>query len=104
MVLNVLGCYALIQPRFGLPGYGVTGAAWASVAATHAGFAVIAFGYFRGIGYDKAPGPLRLRLSEFVRMLRFGIPNGVNWVLEFAAFGLFINAVVGHLRPPVLPG
>jgi MATE family multidrug resistance protein len=31
MVANVLGCYALIEPRFGLPGYGVAGSAWASV-------------------------------------------------------------------------
>lgn len=35
-------------------------------------------------------------------MLRFGLPNGVNWFLEFAAFALFINVVVGHLGTTAL--
>jgi len=30
-------------------------------------------------------------------MLRFGLPNGANWFLEFSAFVLFVNAGVGHL-------
>ena len=30
-------------------------------------------------------------------MLRFGLPNGINWFLEFSAFVLFVNAGVGHL-------
>jgi MATE family multidrug resistance protein len=37
-----------------------------------------------------------------VRVLRFGLPNGINWFLEFAAFVLFINVVVGHLGTTVL--
>ena len=43
MVINVIGCYALIEPRFGLPGYGVAGSAWASVIASWLGFAYIAY-------------------------------------------------------------
>jgi len=35
-------------------------------------------------------------------MLRFGLPNGVNWFLEFGAFMLFINTVVGHLGTTAL--
>jgi MATE family multidrug resistance protein len=30
-------------------------------------------------------------------MLRFGIPNGLNWFLEFAAFMFFVNVVVADL-------
>ncbi len=102
MVANVLGCYALIQPRFGLPGYGVAGAAWASVGASFLGFAVVASVFLRGVGYAKPRGPLGLRASELVRVLRFGLPNGINWFLEFAAFVLYINFVVGHLGTTVL--
>jgi multidrug resistance protein, MATE family len=101
MVLNVVGCYALIQPRFGLPGYGVAGAGWASVFATWTGFAVVAVTFAR----DTLAAPTRagaLRMSEFARVLRFGVPNGANWFLEFAAFALFVNVVTAHLGTSVL--
>src|SRR4029077_12461935 len=34
---------------------------------------------------------------ELRRVLRFGLPNGVNWFLEFAAFQLFVNVVLADL-------
>jgi MATE family multidrug resistance protein len=102
MVSNVVLNYALIEPRFGLPGYGVAGAAWASTIASWLGFGVVATGFFTGRGYDRVKGALNLRMSELVRVLKFGLPNGVNWFLEFAAFALFINVVVGHLGTTTL--
>jgi MATE family multidrug resistance protein len=102
MLFNVFGCYLLIEPRFGLPGYGVAGSAWASVIATWLGFACIALAFVRGWGYEPMASSLRMRRDELVRMLRFGLPSGVNWFLEFAAFALFINLVVGHLGTRVL--
>lgn len=97
MVVNVALNYVLIQPRFGLPGYGVAGAAAASVAASVIGLLPAWAAFARGLGYESAGERLRLRWSEFRRMLRFGLPNGVNWFLEFGAFVLFINIVVGRL-------
>lgn len=49
-----------------------------------------------------APGapraPLRgLTLHELARVVRFGLPNGVNWALEFAAFQVFVNVVLANL-------
>jgi MATE family multidrug resistance protein len=99
MFVNIAGNYLLIEPRFGLPGYGVTGAACASVFASWVGFLVIAVPFFRDA---RARQPGRLRLAELGRVFRFGLPNGVNWFLEFAAFVLFINVVVGHLGTTVL--
>lgn len=93
MVVNVLANWLLIEPHFGLPGYGVVGSASASVFATWLGFATIAWLFLR----ERSAAPLGLRLREFGRMLRFGLPNGVNWFLEFSAFVLFVNAGVGHL-------
>ena len=29
--------------------------------------------------------------------MRFGLPNGLNWFLEFAAFQLFVNVVLASL-------
>jgi MATE family multidrug resistance protein len=102
MTVNVALNYVLVQPRFGLPGYGVAGSAWASVIASWLGFGVVAYGFWRGRGYDKVPGPLDLRMPELKRVLRFGLPNGFNWFLEFAAFALFINVVIGHLGTTTL--
>ena len=102
MVANVILNYALIEPRFGLPGYGVTGAAWASTISTWIGFLVVAVLFFTRRGYDLPRAPIVLRTSELWRVLRFGFPNGVNWFLEFAAFALFINVVVGHLGTTTL--
>lgn len=102
MVLDVGFNYLLIEPRFGLPGYGVAGAAWGSTVSSWVGLGVVAFWFLRGKGYERLAGPLGLRMSELRRVLRFGLPNGVNWFLEFAAFILFINVVVGHLGTTTL--
>ncbi|HEX5660016.1 MAG TPA: MATE family efflux transporter [Polyangiales bacterium] len=97
MLTNVLLCYLLIEPRFGLPGYGVAGSAWAAVIATTLGFFVIVTIYTR-----RARWSFDFRMPEFLRLLRFGAPNGMNWFLEFTAFTLFINLVVGHLGTSTL--
>jgi MATE family multidrug resistance protein len=104
MVSNVLGNYLLIQPRFGLPGYGVAGTASSSTIASWLGFAVLLTLFAAGYGYERAQGSVvrGLRWSELQRVLRFGLPSGANWFLEFAAFALFINLVVGSLGTSVL--
>jgi MATE family multidrug resistance protein len=102
MVANVGLNWVLIYGNLGAPEMGVAGAALASTLATWLGFAYALF-VFRGaerrIPRDQ---PLRLRLTEFLRMLRFGIPNGLNWFLEFAAFAIFINAIVAPLGTTVV--
>jgi multidrug resistance protein, MATE family len=102
MAVNIALNYLLIEPRLGLPGYGVAGAAWASVVASWTGFAVIAAGFSRGLGYARTGGSLPLDPRELLRVLRFGLPNGVNWFLEFAAFALFVNYVVTRLGTSAL--
>jgi MATE family multidrug resistance protein len=95
MVLNVGLNYLLIQGHWGAPALGVRGAAIASVIATYAGFAYLLLVFLSE--RRKAPAMGQLRLSEFWRMLRFGLPNGMNWFLEFAAFLFFLDVVVADL-------
>jgi MATE family multidrug resistance protein len=102
MLVNGVGCYALIQPRFSLPGFGVPGAGWASVTASWCGFAVAAIAFWRDRPKERASADSKLRLSELLRVLRFGLPNGTNWFLEFAAFAVFVNVVAAHLGTSVL--
>ncbi len=102
MIVNIALNYALIEPRFGLPGYGAAGAAWASSAASYIGFFGLLACFLLGVGHDVPRARPRLRLREFLRTLRFGLPSGINYFLEFAAFVMFINVVVGHLGTTTL--
>ncbi len=97
MISNVVLNYLLIQPRFGLPGFGVAGASAASLAATCVGLLPALVPFLREKVEKSA-----LSGREFWRMLRFGLPNGVNWFLEFGAFVFFINIVIGHLGTTAL--
>ena len=102
MVLNVLLNYMLVAGHWGAPAMGVAGSALASSIATWCGLLVLlwAFGTRKMTG--KIEGPLNLRLSEFLRMLRFGVPHGFNWFLEFTAFWIFITVVIAKLGTTVL--
>ncbi|HKO92459.1 MAG TPA: MATE family efflux transporter [Polyangiaceae bacterium] len=99
MGANVVGNYLLIEPHLGLPGHGVRGAAWASTLATVAGFLFILVPFAREA---KSAQPGSWSTREFGRVLRFGVPNGINWFLEFAAFVLFINVMVTPLGTTTL--
>lgn len=101
MVTNVGLNWVLIYGHLGFPALGVAGSAIASVIATWLGLLVVAVVFARGYMPGRiesvavAPGPLRR--AEFTRMLRFGLPNGLNWFLEFSAFLVFINVIFADL-------
>jgi MATE family multidrug resistance protein len=98
MIINVFFNWLLIAGNLGAPALGVEGAALASVIASWIGFGFLMWIFLRK---RYVPGTIRgklvLRRREMWRMIRFGAPNGFSWFLEFAAFALFINLVVGYL-------
>ena len=102
MVTAVFANWVLIDGNLGAPVLGVAGAAWGSVIASYAGFAFLAIAFWRGWGkgHEGAPRPagkLGLSIAELRRVVKFGLPNGFNWFLEFAAFQLFVNGVLASL-------
>ena len=101
MVLNVIGNWVLIDGHLGAPAMGVRGSALASALATWAAFLGLLLAFVLD-GRRLAQVVPRLRLSEFTRMLRFGLPSGFNWFFEFAAYSFFINVVVGGLGTTAL--
>jgi MATE family multidrug resistance protein len=100
MALNLAGNWLLIGGRLGLPAMGVRGAALASSVSTGLAFAGL-LAVFVLEGPRAAPGP-RLSWHELRRMLRFGLPSGLNWFLEFFAFNFFVTVVVAGLGTTAL--
>lgn len=94
MALNVAGNYAFIGGHWGMPAMGVEGAALASTLSTWAAFAGF-LAWFSWTGRGARARALSWR--EMARMLKFGVPSGLNWFFEFAAFNVFINIVVAGL-------
>ena len=96
--VNVALDYLWIFGRAGFPRWGVAGAAWATVVSQVAGSLVYAallarpafrkaFGTLSGWRFE---GPLLLRL------LRFGMPTGLQYCIEVGAFALFMM-IVGRI-------
>jgi MATE family multidrug resistance protein len=99
MVVNIFLNYLLIEGNLGAPARGVEGAALASALASVVGLVYLMWRFAR----EPRLAPTgRLRLSELKRVLRFGLPNGVSWFFEFAAFAVYINVVIAHLGTNVL--
>ena len=102
MVVDLALNFILIYGYLGAPEMGVAGAALGSSIGTFVGFGFMAFVFWRGYGAPRVSGRLGLRRAELWRVLRFGLPNGLNWFLEFAAFLLFIDVVMAELGTTVL--
>ena len=98
MVLNVALDYAWIFGRFGLPAMGIEGAAWATVVSQW--FRCLVYWRLAMLPryrrkYGMAVGR-RFDAALFRRLLRFGGPNGLQFLVEVAAFTVFI-LLVGRL-------
>jgi len=97
MVTAVILNWVLIDGHLGAPAMGVNGAALASTIASFLGFGFVAIAFWRRWGGVPTARVTGLSLRELRRVLRFGLPNGVNWFFEFAAFQLFVNVVLANL-------
>lgn len=96
MVLNVLGCWLLIGGHWGAPALGVAGSAWAATIGTVVAF-VLLFGLFvAGVGCT-AKKTSGFSVAEMGKVLKYGLPSGFNWFIEFAAFSVFMNMVLPGL-------
>jgi MATE family multidrug resistance protein len=95
MSVNAVLAYGLILGRLGFPELGIAGAGIATVIGsfTSAGLALALF--FRAeyrAEFDTLAG-WRFDADLFRRLMRYGLPNGTQWMLEALAFAVFLFLV-----------
>ena len=101
--LNIALDVVMIFGRLGCPRMGIAGAAYATVIATFAQWAILAIAAHR----ENRGTRVRLLDRELVplvwRILRFGVPSGAYSVLNSLSFTIFVffTGAVGHVAAAV---
>jgi len=95
MTVNALLAYALIFGRWGLPELGISGAGWATVAGSTTSAILALLLFFQPCHREafRTVAGWRFDAELFRRMMRFGFPNGVQWMLDGLAFTAFVILV-----------
>jgi MATE family multidrug resistance protein len=96
--VNILLNYLLIFGRWGFPEMGVAGAALATVISGVLSFLVYLLALARP-AFDKTYKTLRgwaFNSEFFRRLLRFGLPSGVQFFIDMAGFSIFL-LIVGRI-------
>jgi MATE family multidrug resistance protein len=94
-ILNGFLSYGFIFGRFGCPAWGAPGAAVATAGAQGIVFAALAMIFLRP-AHRERHWTWRARFFErdlFGRLIRFGLPEGLRFVVEMVAFTVFLFIV-----------
>lgn len=93
-VFNLVFDYLLIFGHCGFPRWGVAGAAWATVGANV--FAVILYLLLMwrpAYHQQYAIAAWRFDRELFMRLMRFGLPSGLHFMLDMIGFTLFLTFI-----------
>ena len=95
-VLNAGLAYTLIHGHLGLPALGVRGAGYATAATEVLELAVLVWVVRQRVA--RAPRPALARVAALREVATLGVPTGLHFVLEAAAFTAF-TTILGSMRP-----
>lgn len=97
LLLNVLFDYLFIFGHAGFPSMGIAGAGWATTVSNYGASGVGIFLVLRaGVRSEHNLKQWRPQWERLKRLLRFGVPSGMQWALEGLAFTFFL-ALLGRL-------
>jgi MATE family multidrug resistance protein len=98
LTATALLAYAWIFGHWGFPAWGIAGAGWATVAgsATSAVLALVLFFRPKFRTTFQTLTSWRFEGGLFCRLMRFGFPNGLQWMLDGLAFTVFLF-LIGRL-------
>lgn len=91
-VLNVVFNYGLIFGNYGLPAMGILGAGTGTLCAEGVGLLIYVSLFLRPSmreAFNTLPKPL-FDAELFGRLVKFGLPNGIQLFLDMAAFNTFV--------------
>jgi len=93
--LNLVLDYIFIFGNWGMPELGVAGAAWATVCAGTLSMTVYFVLFLRRRSRQEhgTQSSWRFDGELFVRLMRFGLPSGIQFMLDMLGFALFVTFV-----------
>lgn len=93
MFINIPVNYVLIFGKFGFPAMGITGAAIGTLAGSLLICLILLISFLRHRIYREHRGSAIWKLDRFIagKLLRYGIPSGVEMFLNVFAFNLFVQ-------------
>ncbi len=93
MVINIPINYVLIFGKFGFPALGITGAALGTLAGSLLICLILFISFFRHKIYRAYRGTSIWKFDKTItsKLLRYGIPSGVEMFLNVFAFNLFVQ-------------
>ena len=97
---NLIGDYLLIFGKFGFPEMGITGAAIATILTPVPALIIYAIIFSRpkyNHRYHLLKG-WRFEKPLFMRLMKFGVPSGVQFFLDVAGFTAFL-LFIGKINP-----
>ena len=95
MLVNLPVNYLLIYGKLGFPAMGLTGAAIGTICGNAVIFLILTAFYFRKRNRDEFSTHKSLRFRPVIlrTLLRYGIPAGIEMLLNIAAFNLFVQTM-----------
>ncbi|MCK4850795.1 MAG: MATE family efflux transporter [Phycisphaerae bacterium] len=101
--VNIALNYCWIFGHFGFPAWGLVGAGWATVISQALSVLILSILFFSPANRRRFGTASHIGLDKdlFVRLLRYGVPNGLHFFVGVSAFTFFVF-LVGRKGPTEL--
>jgi MATE family multidrug resistance protein len=103
VAINAVAAWCIVPGNFGFAAHGIVGAAWAqNLGVTCEMITLLILIFQRGIRRQFNALDFKIRAEEMKTLIRVGIPSGIQWFSDVAAWAIFCNVVIGLLGPDAM--